>query len=179
MFFQWGWSSHISEQTPQSNSHIYRCTAIAKIESCFWIDGLSMSNALGGIRIISIQRQCCSKMALKSRKKGSILGRNCRTLIHLFLHYFFIFRALSKIRYVILNLGRVIQSFTGSYLIGSLFERWIIKIWMNSLCTEGRHRITLFLLSKKIFWNSCLRYLSFSFIRPTFQIMKWYVHNSE
>ena len=87
----------------------------------------------GGIRIISIQRQCCSKMALKSRKKGSILGRNCRALIHLFLHYFFIFRALSKIRYVILNLGRVMQSFTGSYLIGSLFERWIIKIWMNSL----------------------------------------------
>ena len=92
---------------------------------------------------------------------------------------FFIFRALSKIRYVILNLGRVMQSFTGSYLIGSLFERWIIKIWMNSLCTEGRHRITLFLLSKKIFWNSCLRYLSFSFIRPTFQTLKWYVHNSE
>ena len=84
MFFQWGWSSHISEQTPQSNSHIYRCTAIAKIESCFWIDGLSMSNALGGIRIISIQRQCCSKMALKSRKKVQFSEE---IAVHLFIYF--------------------------------------------------------------------------------------------
>ena len=141
MFFQWGWSSHISEQTPQSNSHIYRCTAIAKIESCFWIDGLSMSNALGGIRIISIQRQCCSKMALKSRKKRFNSRKKLPCTYSFIFALFFIFRALSKIRYVILNLGWVIQSFTGSYLIGSLFEWCIITVWMNSLRTRACHYI--------------------------------------
>ena len=115
----------------------------------------------------------------KIQKKSSILGRNCRVLIHLFLPYFFIFRALSIIRHVC-----NIESRAGNLVLYSIrFNR--IIVWMMNykkyqwIRTEGRHRITLFLLSKEIFfWNSRLRYLSFSFIRPTLSNIFEMVPNS-
>ena len=67
----------------------------------------------------------------KIQKKSSILGRNCRVLIHLFLHYFFIFRALSIIRYVC-----NIESRAGNPVLYSIIFNRIIVWMMNYKSTN-------------------------------------------